>query len=93
MSSVLERITRVLRTRYNVHRELGGGGWATVFLATDLKHHREVALKVLRPEVASAIGLERFAREIEISARLRHPNILPLYDSGEADGLFYYVMP
>ena len=93
MSNVLERLSRVLADRYSVQRELGAGGWATVYLATDQKHQREVALKVLRPEVASAIGLERFVREIEISARLRHPNILPLFDSGEADGLFYYVMP
>jgi serine/threonine-protein kinase len=93
MSDVLERLSRALEGRYHVKHELGAGGWATVYLATDMKHQREVAFKVLRPEVASAIGLERFVREIEVAARLRHPNILPLYDSGEADGLFYYVMP
>ena len=93
MTEVLQRLSRALESRYQIKREVGAGAWATVYQATDLKHSREVALTVLRPEVASAIGSERFSREIEISARLRHPNILPLYDSGEADGLFFYVMP
>ncbi len=66
---------------------------ATVYLAEDLKHHRKVAVKVLRPELAAALGPERFLKEIEIAARLHHPHILPLYDSGEADGFLYYVMP
>ncbi len=66
---------------------------ATVYLAEDLRHHRQVALKVLRPEIAATLGAERFPREIEIAARLQHPNILPLLDSGEAAGFFFYVMP
>ncbi len=79
--------------RYAVQSELGRGGMATVFLAEDLKHGRSVAIKVLDPEVGRAIGSERFLREIEIAARLQHPHILPLYDSGAADGLLFYVMP
>ena len=79
--------------RYTVHRELGQGGMATVYLAQDEKHHREVALKVLRPELAAAVGAERFRREIQITAKLNHPHILPLLDSGTSDGVFYYVMP
>jgi tetratricopeptide (TPR) repeat protein/TolB-like protein/predicted Ser/Thr protein kinase len=82
-----------LASRYRVEREIGEGGMATVFLATDLKHQRPVAIKVLRPELAHSLGPERFLREIEIAAKLQHPNILPVYDSGEADGLLYYVMP
>ena len=82
-----------LADRYALERELGRGGMATVYLAEDLKHHRKVALKVLSPDVASAIGADRFLREIEIVARLRHPHILPLYDSGEAAGFLFYVMP
>ncbi len=90
---MIERLNRALTARYLVERELGRGGMALVFLAQDLRHHRPVAIKVLRPELALAIGSERFLREIEIAARLTHPHILPLYDSGEADGLLYYVMP
>jgi tRNA A-37 threonylcarbamoyl transferase component Bud32/tetratricopeptide (TPR) repeat protein len=82
-----------LADRYRVEREIGQGGMATVFLATDLKHQRPVAIKVLRPELAYSLGPERFLREIEIAARLQHPNILPVYDSGEAAGMLYYVMP
>ena len=82
-----------LGDRYAVIRELGSGGMATVFLATDTKHGRPVALKVLRPDVAAAIGAERFLREIETVARLTHPHILPLHDSGEASGVLYYVTP
>ena len=88
-----ERLTAALAERYRVERELGRGGMATVYLAEDLKHHRQVALKVLKRELAAALGPERFLREIEIAARLTHPHIVPLYDSGEADGLLYYVMP
>jgi eukaryotic-like serine/threonine-protein kinase len=88
-----ERLSAVLAGRYRIERELGRGGMATVYLAQDLKHHRQVAIKVLKRELAVALGPERFLREIEIAARLTHPNILPLHDSGEADGLFYYVMP
>jgi len=82
-----------LADRYRIERELGRGGMATVYLAEDLKHHRQVAIKVLRPEVASALGPERFLREIELAANLAHPNILPLHDSGEVEGTFYYIMP
>ena len=93
MSDVLDRLTTALAERYRVEREIGAGGMATVYLAEDLKHHRQVAIKVLRPELAAVMGVERFLREIEIAARLQHPHILPLYDSGDADGLLYYVMP
>jgi serine/threonine-protein kinase len=82
-----------LSDRYRVERILGEGGMATVYLAEDLKHHRKVAVKVMRPELAATLGSERFLREVEIAARLSHPHILPMYDSGEANGLLYYVMP
>ena len=88
-----DRLKEALAERYAVLRELGGGGMAMVYLAEDLKHHRKVAVKVLRPELAAALGHERFLREIEIAAQLQHPHILPLLDSGEADGFLYYVMP
>jgi serine/threonine-protein kinase len=93
MPDLLERLTAALADRYRVDRELGHGGMATVYLAEDLKHHRPVALKVLRPELAAVLGPDRFLREIELCARLTHPHILPLHDSGEADGFLYYVMP
>jgi serine/threonine protein kinase len=89
----LDRLKEALAGRYAVLRELGGGGMAMVYVAEDLKHHRKVAVKVLRPELAAALGHERFTREIEIAAQLQHPHILPLLDSGEADGFLYYVMP
>ncbi len=79
--------------RYEIDREVGSGGMAKVFLARDLKHDRDVAIKVLRPELSSGIGKERFLREIKLAARLTHPHILPLYDSGESDGVLYFVMP
>ena len=82
-----------LRDRYTVERELGRGGMATVYLAHDLKHDRKVALKVLRPELAAVLGADRFLAEIRITANLQHPNLLPLFDSGEAGGFLYYVMP
>jgi eukaryotic-like serine/threonine-protein kinase len=82
-----------LRDRYHIERELGRGGMATVYLAQDLKHRRQVALKVLRPELTMALGPDRFLREIQIAARFVHPHILPVFDSGEADGFLYYVMP
>jgi len=82
-----------LAGRYRIERELGAGGMAIVYLAEDLRHHRLIAVKTLRPELAVGIGAERFLVEIEIAAALTHPHILPLYDSGEADGLIYYVMP
>ena len=93
MEPVRPRLTSALAGRYTVEREIGSGGMATVFLADDVKHHRKIAIKVLRPELAAALGAERFLREIEIAAQLSHPNILPLYDSGQAKGLLYYVMP
>jgi len=89
----LARLQAALSGRYTIEQELGRGGMATVYLAQDLKHGRPIALKVLRPELATALGPGRFVREIEIAARLAHPNILPLHDSGEADGFLYYVMP
>jgi serine/threonine-protein kinase len=87
------RLTVALADRYRLVRELGEGGMATVYLAEDLKHHRQVALKVLRPELSALLGGERFLREIEVTANLQHPHLLPLFDSGQADGLLYYVMP
>ena len=93
MSESLDRLTAALAGRYRIERQLGSGGMATVYLAEDLKHHRQVALKVLRPELAAVLGPERFLREIEIAAKLNHPHILPLFDSGEAEGVLYYVMP
>jgi serine/threonine protein kinase/Tol biopolymer transport system component len=93
MEDVLERLRTALEGRYQVREEVGKGGMALVFLAEDLKHHRNVALKVLRAELAAVLGAERFLKEIEVTAQLQHPNILPLYDSGEADGFLYYVMP
>ena len=93
MSDPSQRLQDALAGRYRIQRELGQGGMATVFLAEDLKHHRQVAIKVLDPEVAAAIGPERFLREIETVAGLSHPHILPLHDSGVADGFLFYVMP
>jgi eukaryotic-like serine/threonine-protein kinase len=89
----VDRLRVALAGRYEVDREIGRGGMAYVYRAHDRQHDRDVALKVLRPEVAAALGVERFLREIRIEARLQHPHILPLYDSGTADGLLYYVMP
>jgi len=93
MADLLDRLRTALSDRYTVERELGSGGMATVFLAQDLKHHRLVAIKVLLPDLAEAVGSERFLREIETAASLSHPHILTVHDSGEADGLLYYVMP
>lgn len=93
MVTTYDRIRAALADRCAIERELGQGGMATVYLARDLKHDRKVAVKVLRPELAATLGSERFVREIEIAARLTHPHILPLFDSGEADGFLYYVMP
>ena len=86
MSDQVDRLEAALADRYRIEGELGSGGMAVVYLAEDLKHHRQVAVKVLRPELAAALGSERFVREIEIAAGLTHPHILPLHDSGEADG-------
>jgi len=93
MTDVIERLQSAIADRYRVERELGQGGMATVFLARDLRHEREVALKVLRPELAAVIGGERFLQEIRVTANLQHSHILPLYDSGAAGGFLYYVMP
>jgi tRNA A-37 threonylcarbamoyl transferase component Bud32/tetratricopeptide (TPR) repeat protein len=93
MSQVPVPPPAALGGRYTLERELGRGGAATVYLAADRKHRRRVAVKVLRPEIAATIGTERFLREIEIVAGLTHPHILPLHDSGESDGVVYYVMP
>ena len=90
---MIEQLSAALADRYRVEREIGAGGMATVYLAEDLKHHRRVAIKVLNPDLAATLGAERFLREIETTANLRHPHILPLYDSGAADGLLFYVMP
>jgi len=87
------RLSSALADRYVIERELGAGGMATVYLAEDLKHKRNVALKVLRPELAAVLGAERFVQEITTTANLQHPHILPLFDSGSADGFLYYVMP
>ncbi len=93
MTEILEHLNTALRDRYTVERELGRGGMAVVLLAQDRRTNRAVALKVLRPELAAALGVERFLREIEIAAQLTHPNILALYDCGEADSILYYTMP
>jgi serine/threonine-protein kinase len=93
VSDVLDRLKSALADRYSIERELGSGGMATVYLADDLKHHRKVAVKVLRPELAAALGPDRFLREIQLTAQLNHPHILPLLDSGEAESFLYYVMP
>jgi len=89
----IERLRASLAPHYRIIREIGSGGMATVYLAEDLKHHRQVAVKVLRPDLAASLGQERFFREIEVAAKLSHPHILPLHDSGEAEGFLYYVMP
>jgi len=93
VSDVTRALNGVLAERYRVERELGTGGMATVYLAEDVRHHRKVALKVLHPELSAVLGPERFLKEIELTASLQHPHILPLFDSGEAAGQLYYVMP
>ena len=93
MPSLAERLENGLRGRYTLDRELGQGGMAVVFLAHDLRHDRQVALKVLRPEISAEVGAERFLREIKMAAGLNHPHILPVYDSGQTDGLLFYTMP
>ena len=93
MPDPLPRLSEALADRYRLEKELGAGGMATVYLAQDLKHNRKVAVKVLRPELAAVIGAERFLSEITTTANLQHPHILPLFDSGEADGFLFYVMP
>ena len=93
MTEPLERLRTALADRYRIERELGAGGMATVYLAQDLKHHRQVALKVLHPQLSASLGAERFLREVTIAAGLNHPHILALHDSGTADGVLFYVMP
>ena len=93
MFDAVARLSAALEGRYTIERELGEGGMATVYLADDLKHERKVALKVLKPELAAVVGAERFLVEIKTTANLTHPHILPLFDSGEADGFLFYVMP
>jgi tetratricopeptide (TPR) repeat protein len=93
MTDLVGRLNAVLVDRYRIERELGAGGMATVYLAEDLRHHRQVAVKVLRADLAASLGAERFLREIEIAARLSHPHILPLYDSGGSGDVLFYVMP
>jgi serine/threonine-protein kinase len=93
MPDTIQQLGFALSDRYRIARELGAGGMATVYLAHDLKHDRDVAIKVLHPELAAALGGDRFLSEIKTTAKLQHPHILPLLDSGDADGLLYYVMP
>jgi serine/threonine-protein kinase len=90
---VVERLNTALADRYRIESDIGSGGMATVYLAQDLKHDRRVAVKVLKPELAAVLGADRFLSEIKVTANLQHPHILPLHDSGEADGFLYYVMP
>ena len=89
----IDRLRASLADRYRIEREIGQGGMAAVYLAEDLKHHRKVAVKVLHPDLSAILGPERFHQEIALTAALQHPHILPLFDSGSADGLLYYVMP
>ncbi len=93
MNDSLDRLASTLSDRYAIEREIGAGGMATVYLAEDMKHGRKVAVKVLRAELSSSLGTVRFLREIEIASKLTHPHILPLHDSGEANGRLYFVMP
>ncbi|MFN8583633.1 MAG: serine/threonine-protein kinase, partial [Gemmatimonadaceae bacterium] len=86
-------VTAALADRYEIQRELGSGGMATVFAARDLRHQRQVAVKVLHPELGAMLGAPRFLAEIRMTAQLQHPHIMPMYDSGEADGVLYFVMP
>ena len=91
--SIERRLQAALEGRYRIEGELGQGGMATVYDAVDLRHDRPVALKVLDPELASSVGSARFLQEIAVTARLDHPHIVPLLDSGEAEGMLYYTMP
>ncbi len=91
--NLISELSAALAGRYTLEREVGAGGMATVYLARDLKHDRHVALKVLKPELGAVLGVERFLAEIKVTANLQHPNLLPLFDSGEANGLLFYVMP
>ena len=93
MSDQLPSFSAALSGSYRIERELGAGGMATVYLAVDLRHRRRVAIKVLKPELAAVLGAERFLHEIRVTANFQHPNILPLFDSGEAGHSLFYVMP
>jgi eukaryotic-like serine/threonine-protein kinase len=93
LGHAFSQISAALAERYVLEGELGRGGMATVWLAEDGRHHRRVAIKVLHPELSAVLGSERFLKEIDLTAKLQHPHILPLFDSGSADGLLYYVMP
>src|SRR3989440_12346527 len=93
VADALPRLKAALAGRYTIELELGQGGMATVYLAHDVRHDRRVAVKVLRPELSVELGADRFVREIHLAARLNHPHIMPLFDSGEAGGFLYYVMP
>ena len=93
MTSITSGLALALADRYTLDRELGRGGMATVYLARDVRHARQVAIKVLHPELAAVLGAERFLAEIKTTANLQHPHILPLLDSGSADGQLFYVMP
>ncbi len=86
----LAQLSNSLKDRYTLDREIGRGGMATVYLARDVRHDRKVALKALNPELGAVIGVERFLAEIKVTANLQHPNLLPLFDSGESDGLLFY---
>jgi serine/threonine protein kinase len=91
MPEVTSRLSAALADRYRIERELGEGGMATVYLAEDLKNERKVALKVLKPELAAVLGADRFIHEIKTTASLQHPHILPLFDSGQADGFLFFT--
>ena len=93
MADVTRLLGDALSDRYRFARELGAGGMATVWLADDLKHERKVAIKILHPELVAVLGTDRFLTEIKVTANLQHPHILPLFDSGEANGQLFYVMP
>ncbi|MEO7363754.1 MAG: serine/threonine-protein kinase, partial [Gemmatimonadaceae bacterium] len=93
MNAIIRRLSIVLTGRYELERQVGEGGMATVYLARDVRHDRKVAIKVLKPELAAYLGSERFTQEIRVTANLQHPNILPLYDSGVVEEFLYYVMP
>jgi serine/threonine-protein kinase len=93
VADLLNKLRLALADRCTIELELGQGGMATVYLAQDLRHDRRVAVKVLRPELSLELGADRFVREIHLAARLNHPHIMPLFDSGDAGGFFYYLMP
>ena len=93
MGEPFDQLRAAMADRYTLERELGAGGMATVYLAHDVRHNRKVAIKIMQPELAALIGAERFLKEIETTANLQHPNILPLFDSGRVEGTVFYVMP